>query len=567
MDKYFSGLVEQALSRSTESTLSILSITDPGLREHLGSLMRAECGKEGAFLAPPLFEQTFGWEECPLTMAQLASDERLLSKEIVASLDGKANGRYRFGAGWRPFTHQLASWRSLLDKKHSVVVTSGTGSGKTECFMVPVLEDLYREYREAGRNPLVGVRALFLYPLNALINSQRERLNAWTQSFGNGIRYCLYNGNTPELHAKVRSDQSQKPNEILSRELMRTQPAPILVTNGTMLEYMMVRQVDEPIVRISREQKSLRWIVLDEAHTYVGSQAAELALQLRRVMTAFGVTPKGVRFVATSATIAGEDAAGQLKQFLSDLSGVPVEQIDVWGGSRVIPTLALCQQTPVALDALESMPELNANDPEVHPERYDALVHSPQARVLRDLLVSSPKPLKLTAMVSHMHQEGRWSLSQGEMLRWLDVCSGTRPSASEPAFLKLRAHFFQRTTHGLWACFDKSCSAKSGTALYQNWPFGYVYANQRQTCSCGSPVFELAFCNDCNEPHLLARDKGGKLIQWESSGGDEFSLQAETPVEDDSAGAPVGGGASIKTPLVLCAFENVGSTYIPLGKL
>jgi len=50
MDKYFSGLVEQALSRSTESTLSILSITDPGLREHLGSLMRAECGKEGAFL-------------------------------------------------------------------------------------------------------------------------------------------------------------------------------------------------------------------------------------------------------------------------------------------------------------------------------------------------------------------------------------------------------------------------------------------------------------------------------------------------------------------------------------
>ncbi|MGF6396140.1 DEAD/DEAH box helicase [Pseudomonas plecoglossicida] len=564
MDKYFSGLVEQALSRSTESTLSILSITDPGLREHLGSLMRAECGKEGAFLAPPLFEQTFGWEECTLTMAQLASDERLLSKEIVASLDGKANGRYRFGAGWRPFTHQLASWRSLLDKKHSVVVTSGTGSGKTECFMVPVLEDLYREYREAGRNPLVGVRALFLYPLNALINSQRERLNAWTQSFGNGIRYCLYNGNTPELHTKVRSEQSQKPNEILSRELMRTQPAPILVTNGTMLEYMMVRQVDEPIVRISREQKSLRWIVLDEAHTYVGSQAAELALQLRRVMTAFGVTPKDVRFVATSATIAGEDAAGQLKQFLSDLSGVPVDQIDVWGGNRVIPTLAPCQQTPVALDVLESMPELNANDPEVHPERYDALVHSPQARVLRDLLVNSPKPLKLTAMVSHMHKEGRWSLSQGEMLRWLDVCSGTRPSASEPAFLKLRAHFFQRTTHGLWACFDKSCSAKSGTALHQNWPFGYVYANQRQTCSCGSPVFELAFCNDCNEPHLLARDKGGKLIQWESSGGDEFSLQAETPVEDDSAGAPAGGGPLVKTPLVLCALENVGSTYIPL---
>ena len=70
----------------------------------------------------------------------------------------------------------------------------------------------------------------------------------------------------------------------------------------------MVRQIDAPIIQQSKAQKSLRWIVLDEAHTYVGSQAAELALQLRRVMTAFGVTPDDVRFVATSATIAGSDA-------------------------------------------------------------------------------------------------------------------------------------------------------------------------------------------------------------------------------------------------------------------
>lgn len=561
MDRYFSALVDQALSRTTESTLSILSITDPGLRQHLGDLMRAECGKEGSFLAPPLFEQTFGWEESPFTMEQLAVQEHLLSQGVVASLDGKANGRYRFGATWKPFTHQLASWRSLLEKKHSVVVTSGTGSGKTECFMVPVLDDLYREHREAGSKPLVGVRALFLYPLNALINSQRERLNAWTHAFGSGIRYCLYNGNTEELQAKVRSEQSLKPNEILSRELMREQPAPILVTNGTMLEYMMVRQVDAPIVRISREQKSLRWIVLDEAHTYVGSQAAELALQLRRVMTAFGVTAKDVRFVATSATIAGDDAAEQLKQFLSDLSGVPVAQIDVWGGKRVIPELESCQQTTVSLEQLEAMPAVSLEDTEVHPGRYEALVHSPEARALRNLLVKAPKPLKLTEMVSHMSRDIGWSLKQSEILRWLDLCSGTRPNEREPAFLKLRGHFFQRTTHGLWACFDKHCSAKQGTPLQEKWPFGYVYVNQRQTCACGSPVFELAFCNDCNEPHLLARDKGGKLIQWESSGGDEFSLQAETPGEEDVGASPEGQLVT-KTPLVFGPAENDGEAYI-----
>ncbi|WP_176493994.1 DEAD/DEAH box helicase [Cobetia sp. 5-25-4-2] len=551
MKHYFSSLIEQSAYRTAEATLGVLSITDAGLREHLSGIMHHECDQEGSFLAPPMFEQTFGWEESDVNMAQLADGQQLLSREVVDSLDNKDNGRYRFGADWKPFAHQLASWQSLLQQKRSLIVTSGTGSGKTECFMVPILDDLYREYKHNGNQPLVGVRALFLYPLNALINSQRERLNAWTQSFGSGIRYCLYNGNTEELKANKRTEQKQHPNEILSRELMREEPAPILVTNGTMLEYMMVRQVDAPIVQISRRQKSLRWIVLDEAHTYVGSQAAELALQLRRVMTAFGVTPNEVRFVATSATIAGEGAAEQLKQFLSDLSGVPVEQIDVLGGRRVEPKLDVCQSRQTSLDTLEQIPATNTDQPEVNPECFDALVHSSIARSLRDLLVNSPTPLKLTELVDHLNQSGKHSLSKGEVLRWLDLCTGTQPSAEDPAFLKLRAHLFQRTTQGLWACFDKSCSAKQGTPLQQDWPFGYVYVSQRQTCSCGSPVFELVLCNDCNEPHLLARDKMNKLIQWDGSTGDEFSLQSEVSSDLEADGLLTSAlGVSI-IPLVL----------------
>ncbi|CCK05097.1 helicase related protein [Cronobacter sakazakii 701] len=143
-------------------------------------------------------------------MRSLTEGKALLSKAVVDSLDDQNNGRYRFGADWKPFTHQLASWKALLEKKNSVVVTSGTGSGKTECFMVPVLEDLYRELHQNANKPLVGVRALFLYPLNALINSQRERLDAWTRGFGTGIRYCLYNGNTENLHASVKTEQAKR---------------------------------------------------------------------------------------------------------------------------------------------------------------------------------------------------------------------------------------------------------------------------------------------------------------------------------------------------------------------
>ncbi|WP_143213186.1 DEAD/DEAH box helicase, partial [Acinetobacter baumannii] len=94
-------------------------------------------------------------------------------------------------------------------------------------------------------------------------------------------------GNTPESESSNRTLQKDRPYQVLSRELMRKSPAPILVTNGTMLEYIMVRQIDAPIIEKSRAKKSLRWIVLDEAHSYVGSQAAELALQLRRVLEAF----------------------------------------------------------------------------------------------------------------------------------------------------------------------------------------------------------------------------------------------------------------------------------------
>ncbi|MCV4939425.1 DEAD/DEAH box helicase, partial [Escherichia coli] len=83
------------------------------------------------------------------------------------------------------------------EKPCSLIAASGTGSGKTECFMVPILDRLVREL-ERTKKQLNGVRAIFLYPLNALINSQRERLRAWTHAFGSDIRFCLYNGNTPE---------------------------------------------------------------------------------------------------------------------------------------------------------------------------------------------------------------------------------------------------------------------------------------------------------------------------------------------------------------------------------
>jgi ATP-dependent helicase YprA (DUF1998 family) len=108
-----------------------------------------------------------------------------------------------------------------------------------------------------------------------------------------------------------------------------------------MLEYMLLRTQDAPILKAS--QGRLRYVVLDEAHTYIGSQAAEMALLLRRTLHAFGMAPGDVRFVATSATLGSADdpeVEKQLRRFLADMSGSPEDRVQVVLGKRYVPEVA-----------------------------------------------------------------------------------------------------------------------------------------------------------------------------------------------------------------------------------
>lgn len=557
MSGYFKDLINQSLSRAREATLSILGVNDAGLRQHLAEQMHNRMGEEGCFLAPPVFEHTFGWKSGDPTFADLKGN--LLSESVVNALTTADN--YGFDADIRPYKHQLESWSSLLaDKPKSAVITTGTGSGKTECFMIPILQDLVKEHEQSG-SALVGVRALFLYPLNALINSQRERLDAWTSPFNDNIRFCLYNGNTEENESTVRKTQRERPNEILSRERLRKEPAPILMTNATMLEYMLVRQVDDPILRISREQQSLRWIVLDEAHTYVGSQAAELSLLLRRVVEAFGKQAGEIRFVATSATIAEEGATQKLQSYLASLAGVPDDQVVVITGSRQVPSV---EHDP---DPMRTLDDLRAIDSgaTVSKDRYIALCNHPLTYRVRQTLVRSEKPLDLNELldaVAPMLVSEQKEAQQQELLQWIDLMSDTQPSEDEPPFLKLRGHLHQRMLHGLWSCIDPNCSAKS--SHLKKWPFGKVYVTQRARCECSAPVYELAFCNDCKTPHLVAEDANGTLRQASPYSGDEFSLLDD--VNDESVPEAEDSQYSGKQSVVLAPTEGEHYQAVPFNK-
>ncbi len=522
MYKYFSSLTQESIQKNKEATLSILGISHPELRDVLGQQMSQFVGEDQSFLSSPVIEQMFAWEKGQPTLDALGGE--LLHKKVIDALDHSENGAYRFNRNYQPYVHQLQSWNALLEDKKSIVVTSGTGSGKTECFMVPILNDLYEEFIQAGQS-LTGVHALFLYPLNALINSQQERLDAWTRHFlpSNAIRYCLYNGNTPEHKSQKTGEQTLHPNQVFTREELRTNPAPILVTNGTMLEYMMVRQIDAPILQ--KSQGKLRWIVLDEAHSYMGSQAAELAMQLRRVLHAFGVEAKDVRFVATSATIAGADAEEKLKQFLSEISGQSTENILVIGGQREVPVL------PVVENHQQSFDELVAIDAqqEISYERYQRLAGHPIACVLRESICSQ-RALTLEDLFKITREKG-FQLSQHEILEWLDLLTYTKPSDEEQAFLKIRVNYYQRVTHGLWSCINDKCNQKDDDL--KNWSFGQVYATHQENCACGAPVLELTFCKSCKEPHLLGLlGREDVLKQWTVEVEDEFALLIDNETEE-----------------------------------
>ena len=235
---------------------------------------------------------------------------------------------------FRPYQHQYDSWHALLKEDKSIVVTSGTGSGKTECFMVPLIHDLTKEQGVNGTRTK-GIEAIFLYPLNALMEDQKERINNYITFSEKDLRFAVYNGNTPENENDERYDEDAIfENEIVTREKIRSQKPNILFTNPSMLEYMLLRAKDKPLF-----SKDLKWIVIDETHTYKGAAAAELAMLLRRVLNACGIkNVNKIKFATSSATIGDDkEAEKDLLQFISDITGQETGKIRRIAGNRSLP--------------------------------------------------------------------------------------------------------------------------------------------------------------------------------------------------------------------------------------
>jgi len=216
------------------------------------------------------------------------------------------------------YSHQEKALSQAING-NNLIITTGTGSGKTECFLLPILQTLLDEKVKGTLTR--AVRTIIIYPMNALANDQMKRLRKILIDCPE-IYFGLYNGNTRHRQTQAYSDYKELyeneplPNETISREVMQEYPPHILITNYSMLEYMMLRPKDDAVFKGA----NLRFIVLDEAHVYRGATGIETALLMRRLKARIN-NQNVVQYILTSATLGEKDADNDIVKFAETLCG------------------------------------------------------------------------------------------------------------------------------------------------------------------------------------------------------------------------------------------------------
>ena len=250
----------------------------------------------------------------------------------------------------RPLTlhrHQ----REAIDVAHSgqsYVLTTGTGSGKSLSYIVPIVDRVLRERETEGPQAPRRVRAIIVYPMNALANSQLGELDKY-------LKHGYGAGHEPVTYARYTGQENDE-----RRAEIRRSPPDILLTNYVMLELMLTRPDDRrSLVRMA---KGLEFLVLDELHTYRGRQGADVALLVRRVREA--CQARELQCIGTSATMSSEGDYAQRRQAVaevaSSLFGTEVQPKHVIGETLVRGTGEAPATVPAARLAAPAAPRAYA---------------------------------------------------------------------------------------------------------------------------------------------------------------------------------------------------------------
>ncbi|MYK90683.1 MAG: DUF1998 domain-containing protein [Synechococcus sp. SB0669_bin_8] len=521
-----------------------------------------------------------------------------------------------------PYTHQseAAAYALNQDSPSNLVITTGTGSGKTESFLIPILGKLAVEAIERPDSfGSPAIRALLLYPMNALVNDQLGRLRLmlgdervrefFRSGGGRPARFARYTSRT--LYPGVRSakkdqrrlapikqfyidlldraadadpdtasraqrlkselekrgkwpakadirawygasnqrwtDQNGEPNratllpedaELLTRHEVLTDPPDLLVTNYSMLEYMLMRPLERAVFDQTRawleaNPRERFLLIVDEAHLYRGAAGTEVAMLLRRLRMRLGIDPDRLQVICTSASFQDHDHA---RIFAAQLTGTdPASFRALQGTLNLGPhpapatdgdiEAALAVSLDAFYDAAEPEERLHAIEP-LLTHRGIGERTSVEAALFEALHDFGPMQM----LVNETMTEARALDELGELVcptadaqtahEFVTILAAlgsvARPSDGEPGLLPCRVHAFLRGLSGLWACPDPL----SHDLDPSDNPVGKLYAQPREYCDCGARVFEYYTCRNCGSSYLRAYtdDLENPSYLWHESG-------------------------------------------------
>jgi Lhr-like helicase len=559
---------------------------------------------------------------------------------------------WRPGVGvYPPYRHQADALEHFFERgvdSDDLVVATGTGSGKTETFLYSILGALAIEGTERRESfARRGVRAMLLYPMNALVSDQTARLrrllgderlaSLLEERWGRRVRFGMYTSRTPYPGVRTTAkdkrhldkllgyyeqlETSSKPEEralveelkkrgrwpakdvvafygrhleekvvvksgkrvgkektlghwgerfltqpgdreLLTRHEMQQEAPDVLITNYSMLEYMLLRPIERPLFEqtrawLSADKKNQFLLVLDEAHMYRGVGGAEVGLLIRRLLCRLGIGRDRLRCILTSASLGTGAAAEKAgREFARDLTGETSRRsFAIVRGTRetrcgakpgtgeeatalaaVCPTtLAAAGFAPAEADAILAAvsARLGWATP---PAIVGSTGLSTRQQICRSLTGFGPLELliqrasgtatdfaKLAQALFPLSEPDEAERATNGLLALGTFARRTEPGREEQPLLPTRVHLLFRGLPSLYACINPSCSARRraiGETL-----LGRVYTEPRTQCDCGGRIFEILTHRDCGAVYLrvfavsptadfLWHERGGTLTAF-----------------------------------------------------
>ncbi|SDZ53043.1 Helicase conserved C-terminal domain-containing protein [Evansella caseinilytica] len=483
-----------------------------------------------------------------------------------------------------PFEHQVKALE-YYSSGRDLFVSTGTGSGKTECFLWPIIAKCFDE---AKNHPnlfkMEAVRTLIIYPMNALVSDQLTRFRGiigsdeYRDIFTKDTHatriphFGMYTGRTPysgdaklarsrelantfrenfliDKMADAETQRRQTNNikglksiskyparfgenglqvfienleknihkptpydaELITRFEMQNCPPDILITNYSMLEYMLMRQREADIwdktkqwIDASTDNRLL--IVLDEAHMYRGSTGGEIALLLQRLFFRLGITTEKVQFILTTASMP-QNEQESISDFYSGLTGKEPTCCEFLFGTKEPVPEELAVKTDINVLSSIGSEQVQGEEITVRIKSFaKAVFHCnlpndiSQSQSQEWLYDNLPK-YQAFVLLNKLCRDGAKSYSEirkelfGESVnaeKALDALLALVPLAAKNGniLFPVRLHMFLRGLQGLYACTNPKCTCAKYSES-EKLPLGKVISIPKDKCECGGRIYEL----------------------------------------------------------------------------